>query len=96
MLSFAWEGITSFSALPLRLISILGVLVFLASVVATGWILWTRFFTDTAVPGWASTTLPIVMLGGLQILAIGVVGQYVAKIYLETKRRPRFFIDRIV
>jgi glycosyltransferase involved in cell wall biosynthesis len=96
MLSFAWEGITSFSALPLRLISMLGVAVFIAAVLVTAWVLWTRFFTNTAVPGWASTVLPIVMLGGLQILAIGVVGQYVAKIYLETKRRPRFFIDRII
>ena len=96
MLSFAWEGITSFSAMPLRLISSLGILVFLASLGVTLWILYTRFFTKAAVPGWASIVLPIVMLGGLQLLAIGVVGQYVAKIYLETIRRPRYFVDRVV
>jgi hypothetical protein len=52
-------------------------------------------FTDRAVPGWASITLPIYALGGLQLLSLGVVGEYIAKIYLETKRRPRYLIERI-
>jgi hypothetical protein len=51
-------------------------------------------FTDHAVPGWASTTLPIYALGGIQLLSLGVVGEYVAKIYLEVKRRPRYLIER--
>jgi polyisoprenyl-phosphate glycosyltransferase len=95
MLALALNGITSFSAVPLRFIGALGVVVFLASMIMTMWVLGTRLFTDHAVPGWASTTLPIYALGGIQLLCMGVLGEYIAKIYLETKRRPRFFIERI-
>jgi polyisoprenyl-phosphate glycosyltransferase len=95
MLAFAADGVTSFSAVPLRLIAGLGAVVFLFSVLVSCWVLGVRLFTDSAVPGWASTLLPIYALGGVQLLSIGVVGEYVAKIYLETKRRPRFFIETI-
>lgn len=89
------DGITSFSAVPLRLISAFGALVFLATVGIGCWILWVRLFTDHAVPGWASITLPVYALGGIQLLSLGLVGEYVAKIYLETKRRPRFIIEQV-
>jgi glycosyltransferase involved in cell wall biosynthesis len=94
MLAFAWEGITSFSAAPLRLITSLGVLISLCSFAVTLWAVWIRLFTDTAVPGWASTVLPIYLIGGVQLLCIGIIGQYLAKVYLETKRRPHFFIEK--
>lgn len=96
MLSLAFDGITSFSAIPLRFIAGLGVLLFAVSMLFSLWALWVKLFTDHAVPGWASSVLPIYMLGGVQLLSLGVVGEYVAKIYLETKRRPRFFIEEIV
>lgn len=95
MLSFAVDGVTSFSAVPLRLIAALGACVFVASAVLSLWVLGVRLFTDQAVPGWASTLLPIYTLGGVQLLSVGVVGEYVAKIYMETKRRPRYFIETV-
>ena len=96
MLALALDGITSFSAVPLRAIALLGLLVFLLSLGLTGWVLWTRLFTTEAIPGWASSVIPIYFLGGFQLLSIGVVGEYVAKIYLETKARPRYFIEETV
>jgi glycosyltransferase involved in cell wall biosynthesis len=94
MLAFAWEGITSFSAAPLRLITGLGVLVSICSFAFILWAIWIRLFTDSAVPGWASTVLPIYLIGGVHLLCVGIVGEYLAKIYLETKRRPHFLIER--
>jgi glycosyltransferase involved in cell wall biosynthesis len=89
MLSFAWDGICSFSVAPLRLISCIGALIFLLSIVMSFWVLFTKF-SGRAVHGWASTLLPIYFLGGIQLLAIGIVGEYLGKVYLEVKRRPRF------
>lgn len=94
MLALAWQGITSFSAVPLRMITVMGVLVSAASFAVTTWVLWVRLFTSEAIPGWASTVLPIYFLGGVQLLSLGIIGEYVAKTYLETKRRPRFFVDK--
>ncbi len=96
MLSLAIQGITSFSAVPLRLIAFLGFVVSAISALMVIWALLTRFFNPEAVPGWASSVIPIYFLGGIQLLSIGVLGEYVSKIYMETKRRPRFFIDRII
>jgi glycosyltransferase involved in cell wall biosynthesis len=96
MLAFAWEGITSFSAVPLRFITVLGVVVSLCSLAITVWSLSVRLFTDAAVPGWASTVVPLYLLGGVQMLCIGMLGEYLAKVYLETKRRPHFLIERTV
>ena len=96
MLSFAWQGITSFSSMPLHFITALGLLVSLISFLITAWAIWIRLFTDDAVPGWASTVLPIYFLGGIQLLCLGVIGEYLAKIYSETKRRPRYIIKKII
>jgi glycosyltransferase involved in cell wall biosynthesis len=96
MLSFAWEGLTSFSAAPLRMITGLGVLISFGSFVVTLWAIWVRLFSTHAVPGWASTVVPIYLLGGVQLLCIGIIGEYLAKIYAETKHRPRFFIEKVV
>ena len=94
MLALAVNGITSFSVVPLRLIAVLGLIIFLGSVVMVGWILVGKFFLNSTVPGWASSVLPIYFLGGVQLLSIGILGEYVAKIYMETKRRPRYLIEK--
>jgi polyisoprenyl-phosphate glycosyltransferase len=96
MLSFAWQGVTSFSVLPLRFITGLGLLVSLISFLITVWAIAVRMFTQDAIPGWASTVLPIYFLGGIQLLCLGIMGEYLAKIYSETKRRPRYIIEKII
>jgi len=96
MSALAIDGITSFSAVPLRVISILGLLTSLFALAVSIWVLVVALTKPSAVPGWASTVLPITFIGGVQILSIGVLGEYVGKIYMETKRRPRFIVDRAV
>ena len=91
MLAFATEGITSMSIKPIRLITTLGFLVFLFSI---GVLIYSiiRKFTGYTVPGWAFLAVSIWALGGVQHLAIGVIGEYIGKIYLETKHRPKFIV----
>jgi glycosyltransferase involved in cell wall biosynthesis len=96
MLALALDGITAFSVAPLRFITALGFLVFLLSAGMGVWIVWVKLFTDRAVPGWASTTLPIYLLGGLQILCTGVLGEYLGRVYQETKARPRYIIEKCI
>ena len=96
MLALALDGVTSFSVVPLRFITAVGFLVFLASISMGIWTLWVRLFTDHAVPGWTSTLLPIYFLGGIQILCIGILGEYLGKVYQETKQRPRFIIEKLL
>jgi len=96
MLALALDGVTSFTAVPLRLIAGLGVVVFFVSLAISAWALSVWMFSDNAVPGWASSVLPMYLLGGIQLLSIGVVGEYIAKTYMETKRRPRFFVEERV
>lgn len=96
MLSFAWDGVTSFSVMPLRMISALGFIIFVVALVMSAWVLGTKLFTEEAIPGWASTVLPIYFIGGIQVLSIGIVGEYIGKMYMETKGRPRFIIERTV
>ena len=93
MLALAWQGVTSFSTAPLRLITIIGGAVSFLSLLMTFWGLFITLFTNQALPGWASTVVPIYFLGGVQLLCLGIIGEYVAKIYIETKARPRFHID---
>ena len=94
MLALALDAVTSFSVAPLRLITAMGFLVFLLSSGMVLWTVWVKLFTDRAVPGWASTLLPIYLLGGIQILCIGVIGEYLGKVYQETKARPRYIIEK--
>ena len=60
------------------------------------WVFYTLIFTDNAIPGWASSVLPMYLLGGIQLLSIGIVGEYVGKVYMESKRRPRYVIDTVI
>jgi len=96
MLALAADGITSFSVVPLRLIGLIGLTVFVSAMAVSVWVLWTKFFTDRALPGWASIVLPMYFLGGVQLLATGIIGEYLARIYIETKARPRFIVEQII
>jgi len=92
MLSLALSGVTSMSTKPLRLIGLVGLIVFVGSLAVSAWALWTKLFTDATIPGWTSTVVPMYFLGGVQLLSIAVLGEYVSKIYIETKARPRFLV----
>jgi glycosyltransferase involved in cell wall biosynthesis/putative flippase GtrA len=96
MLALAADGITSFSVLPLRMITWLGLWVSFGSLLMVVWILVGKYFMQTTIPGWASSVLPIYFIGGIQLLSIGILGEYLAKIYMETKQRPRYFIDEVI
>ena len=96
MLALAVDGITSFSVVPLRFIFLTGFLIFFFSTAMSLWVLFAALFNDMTVPGWASTTLPIYFLGGVQILCVGVIGEYTGKIYREVKGRPRYIVERCV
>jgi polyisoprenyl-phosphate glycosyltransferase len=90
MLRFAVHAITSFSIVPLRVISILGIASFLVSLGMVGFVAWSAMFGSGTVPGWASTVIPIYFFAGVQLLSIGVLGEYVGKIYSTVQRRPRW------
>jgi glycosyltransferase involved in cell wall biosynthesis len=96
MAALAFDAITSFSVLPLRLITLLGFLVFFVTMLVSAWALWVRLFSNYAVPGWTSIVLPMYFLGGVQIFCIGMLGEYLAKTYAEVKSRPRFVVERTV
>jgi glycosyltransferase involved in cell wall biosynthesis len=92
MTSLALDGITSFSTVPLRLITLIGFVVFIICIVLMTYAL-IGLINHKTVPGWFSTVLPFYFLGGIQILCIGIIGEYLGKIYREVKRRPRYIID---
>jgi glycosyltransferase involved in cell wall biosynthesis len=95
MLAFAWEGITSFSSFPLRIASFTGLLIFLGSLCLVVWAFTVKLMGKT-IPGWASLAIPLFFIGGLNILFLGIIGEYVGKIYSEVKRRPRFIINETI
>lgn len=96
MLALAADGITSFSAMPLRLITALGFAIWMVSLGISAWALWGKMFGKAVVPGWTSIVLPMYLLGGVQLFCIGIIGQYLSKIYMETKARPRFIVDKVI
>ena len=91
MLAFAFDGITSLSVKPIRLITALGLLISLAGFLAIIWAI-VQAVLGNVVAGWASTVCIVCFMGGIQLLCLGVIGEYVGKIYSEVKRRPRFII----
>jgi len=95
MLQFAFEGITSFSIKPLRLITLLGVLLFTVSIAMIVYF-FTRYFSGHTISGWASIACSLWGIGGLILFSVGIVGEYIGKIYLETKRRPRYHVERFL
>ena len=95
MLAFAFDGITSFSVKPMRMILNLGAVVFVVSLLMLLWAL-IAHVTGSSVAGWTSLMGSIWLIGGIQLLSLGVIGEYVGKIYSETKARPRFIIEQVL
>ena len=95
MLFFAFEGITSLSVTLLRFITILGGIVSLISIIMLIYIL-IRHFQNQTISGWSSLIVSVWFLGGIILFALGIIGEYVGKIYLETKRRPKYIIEEII
>lgn len=95
MLALALNGITSFSIKPISMITWLGAVIIIGCVLAAVYAL-VSYFTGNVVPGWTSLILSIWFIGGVQLLAIGMVGQYIGKIYVEVKHRPRYNIEKVL
>lgn len=91
MFSLAWDGITSFSVRPLRLITCLGMMILFVSLLVIVWALW-RYFSGDVLPGWTSLLISVWFVGGAILTAVGIIGEYIGKIYNEVKRRPRYFV----
>lgn len=92
MCSFAINGVTSFSLMPIRVITALGFLIFVFSLLMSFYVV-LNFLMGKTIVGWASTVLPIYFIGGIQLLSLGLIGEYIGRIYLETKRRPKYIIE---
>lgn len=92
MAALAIDGVTSFSVKPLRMITAMGIIVALLSFIGIIYVL-VSFFTGNVIDGWASTTCIICFVSGIQMVSLGVIGEYIGKIYLETKQRPRYIIS---
>lgn len=92
MLSFAFDGITSFSITPIRFVLMIGLLSFFVSLIFGAYFIGLKFFGETET-GWTSLIMSIWLIGGLQLIAIGLIGEYIGKIYKEAKRRPKYIID---
>lgn len=95
MLKLAADGITSFSIRPLQLISFCGILAFILSIIMLIYAI-VVYIESGTLPGWTSIVVPIWFLGGIQLLSLGVVGEYIGKIYMETKHRPRYIVDQVI
>lgn len=95
MLNFAIDGITSFSIIPLRWVTYIGFFIFIISLSLMLYA-FISYFTGNVVKGWFSTVIPIYFIGGIQLLSLGIIGEYLGKIYKETKERPRYIIENIL
>ena len=95
MLSFACEGITSFSIKPIRLITSLGFIIFSISIIMLIYFL-VVYLMGKTVAGWTTIVISVWAIGGLQLLALGVIGEYIGKIYMETKARPKFIVQEFL
>lgn len=94
MLHFALDGITAFSNLPLRWAFYLGLFFGLCSLLLLGHVFYVKFISDDAVPGWATTTVSILFLGGIQLVGIGILGEYIGRIFEEIKHRPLYLVSK--
>ena len=95
MMDLAFKAVTSFSDRPLRLATKLGGLLSVIAFIGILWVLFVRLFTESAVPGWASEVLAILLLGGVQLVVLGIFGWYLARIYEEVKGRPRYVVKEV-
>lgn len=96
MIGLALQGLTSFSSAPLRVSGYLGLFAALAGVPYAIWAVYARLFTGAVVPGWTSLLVAILFLGGVQLMSIGVIGEYVGRIYTEVKRRPLYLVEETI
>jgi hypothetical protein len=94
MLFFALDGIASFSVMPLRLITVVGFLLFLLALLGIVWVVIEKFILGNAVQGWASTMVSIYFIGGIQVMSLGIIGEYVGRSFQQGKERPRYIIDK--
>lgn len=94
MLHFALDGITAFSNLPLRWAFYIGIVMGLASLALLTHVFYVKYISNDAVPGWASMLCPVLFLGGIQLMGIGIVGEYVGRIFEEVKQRPLYIVSR--
>jgi dolichol-phosphate mannosyltransferase len=92
MLGFAWDAIVGFSALPLRIASVLGLIVSMLGGLYAIYVVGVNLFTDDTVPGWTSVVVAVLVLGGVQLACIGIIGQYLGRMYEEIKDRPLFIV----
>ena len=95
MLAFAIDGITSFSIKPITVILVIGLICFFIGVLMLLWGLYS-YFWGTAVPGWTSLMVSLWLISGVVIVSLGVIGEYIGKIYMEVKQRPRYHIQEVV
>ncbi len=94
MLFFALDGIASFSIVPLRVITFIGFIIFVLSFMIILWILFEKFFLGTTIQGWSSVMISIYFMGGIQVMSIGIIGEYIGRVFQQSKGRPRYIIDR--
>lgn len=95
MVSFAITGITSFSVKPLRISIIFGLVLSVVAIVYMIYALYIGLFTDKAIEGWTSVIVSVLFIGGLQLLMLGIIGEYLGKLFIENKKRPNYIIDQI-
>jgi glycosyltransferase involved in cell wall biosynthesis len=96
LVRLALDGIVSFSTIPIKLVAWLGFTLVLFCLVVLSWTLYTRFFTHSAPQGWTSLLVVVLLLGGVQLLSLGIIGQYVARIFDEVKQRPLYLVTETV
>ena len=96
MLRFSMDGVTAFSTMPLRFASYLGGLAALGAIPYAGWAVYKRLFTDDAVHGWASVVVAVLILGGVQLICLGIIGEYLGRVYEESKGRPLYITDEVI
>ena len=96
MVRFAIDAVTSFSTTPLKLVGGVGFTLVVFFVGYLGYTIYRRFFTDATVPGWTTVIVLLLLIGGAQLIALGVIGQYIARIYDESKRRPLYVVSEVV
>ena len=94
MLFFALDGIASFSIMPLRFITLIGFIFFIFSLLSIIWVIFEKIFLGNAVQGWASTMISIYFIGGIQVMSLGIIGEYVGRAFQQSKGRPRYIIDK--
>jgi len=94
LMTLALQGITSFSIVPLRLVSIIGFIIFFTSVIIASHALYEKIANQNTVSGWATIVMTLAIIGGLQILCIGIIGEYLGQLFQEVKARPRYIVEK--